>query len=162
MTWIDYAIIAIAVASAAFGYWRGFVKEALSLVTWLLAILLAWQGAWLIEDRLGDWSSAPELRIWVARAILFVAVLIIGGVLTWALRGMIRGSGLSGTDRALGAIFGLARGVLFVGLLAILIEALEVDSREWWEQARLRPFSEQVADGILYYADLGKGYLEGV
>jgi membrane protein required for colicin V production len=92
MTWIDYAIIAICVGSAAFGYWRGFVKEAIAIATWLLAILLAWQGAWLIEDRLGEWSAAPELRIWVARAIIFVAVLIVGGVLAWLLRSLIRGA----------------------------------------------------------------------
>jgi len=161
MTWIDYAIIAICVASAAFGYWRGFVKEAISLATWLLAILLAWQGSWLIEDWLGDWESAPELRVWVARAIIFIVVLIIGGVLAWMLRTLIRGTGLSSTDRSLGTIFGLARGVLLVGLLAILIEAIDVGGRDWWAGAKLRPFSEQVAEGILYYADLGSRYFEG-
>ena len=161
MTWIDYAIIAICVASAAFGYWRGFVKEAIALATWLLAILLAWQGAWLIEDRLGDWESAPELRVWAARAIIFVAVLVIGGVLAWMLRTLIRGTGLSSTDRSLGTIFGCARGVLLVGLLAILVDAVDVAGRDWWAGARLRPFSEQVAEGILYYADLGSRYFEG-
>ena len=161
MTWIDYAIIAICVASAAFGYWRGFVKEAIALATWLLAILLAWQGAWLIEDRLGDWESAPELRVWAARAIIFVAVLVIGGVLAWMLRTLIRGTGLSSTDRSLGTIFGFARGVLLVGLLAILIDAVDVGGRDWWTGAKLRPFSEQIAEGILYYADLGSRYFEG-
>jgi membrane protein required for colicin V production len=161
MTWIDYAIVAICVASAAFGYWRGFVKEAIALVTWLLAILLAWQGAWLLEERLGDWESAPELRVWVARAIIFVAVLVLGGVLAWMLRTLIRGTGLSSTDRSLGVIFGFARGVLLVGLLAILVEAVDVGARDWWVGAKLRPFSEQVAEGILYYADLGSRYFEG-
>jgi membrane protein required for colicin V production len=161
MTWIDYAIVAICVASAAFGAWRGFAKEAISLATWLLAILLAWQGAWLIEERLGDWSAAPELRVWAARAILFVGVLIIGGVLAWMMRSLIRGSGMSSTDRSLGALFGLARGVLIVGLLAILIDTVDVGHRSWWADAKLRPFSEQVADGILYYADLGSRYIEG-
>jgi membrane protein required for colicin V production len=161
MTWIDYAIVAICVASGVFGYWRGFVKEALALATWLLAILLAWQGAWLIEQRLGDWSAAPELRIWVARAIIFVAVLIIGGVLAWTLRTLIRSSGLSSTDRSLGVIFGLARGVLLIGLLAILVDAVDIDGESWWSGAKLRPFSEQVAEGILYYAALGTRYFEG-
>jgi membrane protein required for colicin V production len=160
MTWIDYAIVAICVASGAFGYWRGFVKEAIALVTWLLAILLAWQGAWLIEDRLGEWSAAPELRIWAARAIIFIAVLIIGGLLAWLLRALIRSSGLSSTDRSLGVVFGLARGILLIGLVAILVDAVDVAGESWWAGARLRPFSEQVAEGILYYADLGSRYFE--
>jgi membrane protein required for colicin V production len=162
MTWIDYAIIAICVASAAFGFWRGFVKEAIAIVTWLLAIVLAWQGAWLVEERLGEWSAAPELRVWAARAIIFIGVLILGGLLAWTMRALIRKSGLSSTDRSLGAFFGLARGALLVGLLAIVIDVAELETESWWADARLRSVSEQVAEGIRYYAGLGRRYLDGV
>jgi membrane protein required for colicin V production len=160
VSWIDYVVVAIAVASAAFGYWRGFVKEAIALMTWLVAILLAWQGAWLVEDRLGEWTAAPELRVWAARAIIFIAVLIVGGLLSWLMRTLIRKTGLSGTDRSLGAIFGLARGVLLVGLLAIVIDLADLETESWWSGARLRPFCEQVAEGIIYYAGLGREYLD--
>lgn len=160
MSWIDYVVLAIGVASAAFGFWRGFVKEAIALMTWLVAIVLAWQAAWLVEDRLGEWTAAPELRIWAARAIIFVAVLIVGGLLSWLMRALIRKSGLSGTDRSLGAIFGLARGVLLVGLVAIVIDLADLETETWWSEARLRPFCEQVAEGIIYYAGLGRQYLD--
>ena len=160
MSWIDYAIIAICIASAAFGFWRGFVKEAIALVTWLLAIVLAWQGSWIVEGRLGEWTAAPELRVWAARAIIFVAVLIVGGLLAWLMRSLIRRTGLSGTDRSLGGLFGLARGVILVGLLAILIDLFDMETETWWDEARLRPFSEQVAEGIKYYAGLGRRYFD--
>jgi membrane protein required for colicin V production len=160
MTWIDFAMVAICVASAAFGFWRGFVKEAVSLATWLLALLLAWQAAWMIEERLGEWTAAPELRIWAARAIIFIAVLIIGGLIAWALRALIRSTGLSSTDRSLGALFGVARGALLVGLLAMLIDLAGLADETWWDEARLRPAGEQIAEGIKYYAGLGRSYLE--
>lgn len=160
MSWIDYAIIAIFVASAAFGYWRGFVKEAIALVTWLLAIILAWQGAWLVEGSLGEWDTAPELRVWAARAIIFVFVLIIGGLLAWLLRAVIRRTGLSSTDRSLGGFFGLARGALLVGLLAIFIDLVDLEDESWWADATLRPLSEHIAEGIFYYAGLGRRYLD--
>ena len=160
MSWIDYAIIAACLASAAFGYWRGFVKEAIALVTWLLAILLAWQGSWILEGHLGEWTAAPELRVWVARVIIFIAILIVGGLLAWSMRALIRRTGLSGTDRTLGAIFGLARGALLVGLFAIVVDLAGLRDEAWWAEARLRPFSEQVAEGIRYYADLGNRYIE--
>ena len=160
MSWIDYAIVVICVASAAFGFWRGFVKEAISLATWLIAIFLAWQASWLVEDRLGEWTAAPELRVWTARAIIFCVIMIVGGLISWMMRALIRSSGLSGTDRSLGGIFGLARGILLVGLLAIVIDLAELESETWWSGARLRPFCEQVAEGILYYAGLGRRYLE--
>ena len=161
MTWIDYAIVAICIASAAFGFWRGFVKEAIALVTWLLAILLAWQASWMVEPRLGEWTAAPELRIWAARAIIFIAVLVIGGLLAWLLRAVIRKSGLNSTDRSLGAIFGVLRGALLVGLLAIGIDLADLESEPWWADARLRPLSEQIAEGIVYYAGLGRRYIDG-
>jgi membrane protein required for colicin V production len=161
MTWIDYAIIAILIASAAFGFWRGFVKEAIAIATWLVAIFLAWQGAWLVEERLGEWNAAPELRIWAARAIIFIGVLILGGLLAWMLRALIRKTGLSSTDRSLGAFFGLARGALLVGLLAIVIDLTDLESEPWWEEARFRSVSEQIAEGILYYAGLGRRFLDG-
>ena len=160
MSWIDYVVVAIGVASAAFGFWRGFVKEAIALMTWLVAIVLAWQAAWLVEDRLGEWTAAPELRVWAARAIIFIAVLIVGGLLSWLMRALIRKSGLSGTDRSLGALFGLARGVLLVGLVAIVIDLADLETESWWGEARLRPFCEQVAEGIIYYAALGRQYLD--
>ncbi|MGD8341901.1 MAG: CvpA family protein [Gammaproteobacteria bacterium] len=161
MTWIDYAIVALCIASSAFGYWRGFVKEAIALVTWLLAILLAWQAAWMVEPRLGEWTAAPELRVWAARAIIFVAVLVIGGLLAWLLRAVIRKSGLSSTDRSLGAVFGVLRGALLVGLLAIVVDLADLQSESWWADAKLRPLSEQIAEGIVYYAGLGRRYIDG-
>ncbi len=161
MTWIDYAIVAICIASAAFGFWRGFVKEAIALATWLLAILLAWQAAWMVEPRLGEWTAAPELRIWAARAIIFAAVIVIGGLLAWLMRAVIRKTGLSSTDRSLGAVFGALRGVLLVGLLAIVVDIAELGSEAWWAEAKLRPISEQIAEGIIYYAGLGRRYLDG-
>jgi len=159
MNWADYAIIAICVASGAFGYWRGFVKEAIALVTWLLAIFLAWQGSWMVEGHLGEWTAAPELRIWAARALIFIAVLVVGGLLAWMLRALIRSTGLSGTDRSLGALFGLGRGVLLVGLVSIVVGLFDLTTESWWVDARLRRFSDQVAEGILYYAGLGGRYL---
>jgi membrane protein required for colicin V production len=159
MNWADYAIIAICVASAAFGYWRGFVKEAIALATWLLAIFLAWQGAWIVEGHLGEWTAAPELRIWAARALIFIAVLVVGGLLAWLLRALIRSTGLSGTDRSLGALFGLGRGVLLIGLVSIVVGLFDLTTESWWVDARLRRFSDQVAEGILYYAGLGGRYL---
>lgn len=159
MSWADYAILIICAASAAFGFWRGFAKEALSLVTWLAAIWLAWRFTWLVEPLLGTWVQAPELKVWMARVLIFVLVLIAGGLVAWIVRELIRSTGLSGTDRTLGGFFGFVRGVLIVGLLGIAMQLSGLDQDPWWQQSRLRPFSDRVADGIRHYATLGNAYL---
>lgn len=160
MNWVDGLILFIVGASAAFGVWRGFVKEALSLATWLAAIWFAWRFTFVVEPMLGDWVSAPELKIWAARAIIFVVVMVIGGLIAWLVRELVRQTGLSGTDRMLGSLFGLARGVLIFGLLVIAMQFSGLDQDPWWQQSRLRVFGERIADGIRYYAELGGNYLE--
>jgi membrane protein required for colicin V production len=155
VTWADFLIIGIWLASGAFGYWRGFTKEAIALASWLAAIWLAWRLGSAVEPLLGEWTAAPELRIWAARVVILVVVLAAGGLMAWFARTMIRHTGLSSTDRSLGAVFGVARGLLIVGLCAIGIQLLDIDGDSWWRDAKLRPLSDQIAEAIRYYAELG-------
>lgn len=152
-------MIAVCVGSAGFGFWRGFAQEALSIVTWLAAIWLAWRFAWMVEPLLGDWVVAPELKIWAARAVVFLAILIAGGLIAWFVRELVRRSALGSTDRILGSLFGFARGVLIIGLAVVVMQFAGLDQDPWWQEARLRPLGERVAGGIRYYAALGSNYL---
>ncbi len=159
MSWIDLLIIAVCVGSAGFGFWRGFAKEALSVGTWLIAIWLAWRFSWVVEPLLGEWVVAPELKIWAARLTIFIVVMIAGGIAAWLVRELIRASGLSGTDRTLGSLFGFARGVLIVGLGVIVLDYAGLASDPWWQEAKLRPTGDRIAAGIRYYAALGSDYI---
>jgi membrane protein required for colicin V production len=161
MTPVDYFILLVLVLSAGVGFWRGFVKESLSLLTLLVAIWVAWRFAGLIEPRLGNWAADPEVRIWIARVIVFVFALLLGSLASWAARQLIRHTGLSGVDRMLGAGFGLARGVLIVGLFVLVLDFFDLDQDAWWQSARFRPYAEQVATAVKKYAELGTRYVQG-
>jgi membrane protein required for colicin V production len=160
MTPIDYGIVFVAVVSTLIGVWRGFTTEALSLVALLAAIGFAWTFAESLAPSLGSWAEAPEVRLWVARFIIFVLLLVIGSLASWVARKLIRGTGLSGLDRTLGAAFGLLRAAVLLGLAVIVLEFAEVDREPWWQQARLRPYAERVAEAVKYYAELGTRYLQ--
>lgn len=99
MSWVDLVIVTGCFASAAFGAMRGFARETLSLVTWIAAIWIAWNFSWVVTWFLGDWAAAPELKVWVGRAIVFVIILVAGGIAGQMVGSLIRHSGLSGTDR---------------------------------------------------------------
>ncbi len=161
MTPVDYIILLVLVVSAGVGLWRGFVKEALSLLTLLVAIWLAWRFAALVEPKLGNWAADQEVRIWIARGIIFALALVLGGLVSWAARQLIRHTGLTGVDRLLGAAFGFARGVLIVGLLVLALDFLDLDQDGWWQTARFRPYAEQVAAAVKKYAELGTRYVQG-
>jgi membrane protein required for colicin V production len=160
MTSVDYVILLLTLASVAIGAWRGFTTEAMSLVTLLAAVALAWLFAPQIEPMLGDWSSAAEVRLWAARVVIFVAVLIVGGLLSWVARKLVRTSGLTGLDRGLGGAFGLLRAGVFLGLAVLVIRFMELDAEPWWRDATLRPYAERIADTVKYYAELGTQYLQ--
>ena len=161
MTPVDYLIVLLCVLSAGIGVWRGFVKEALSLLTLLAAVWLAWRFAAILAPRLGNWAADAEVRIWTARVIVFAIAIAVGAVVSWLARQLIRHTGLSGMDRLLGGAFGLARGVLIVGLLVIVLDFLELDQDGWWQSARFRPYAEQVAAAVKKYAELGTRYVQG-
>ena len=77
---------------------------------------------------LGEWVVAPELQIWAARVFIFIVVMIVGGIVAWLVREIVRASGLSGTDRVLGSMFGFGRGALIVGLAVIVLEYAGLDA----------------------------------
>jgi len=160
MTPPDYVILFLCVASALVGVWRGFTKEALSMIALLAAIWLAWAFAGQVEPMLGEWAGAPEVRVWAARVIVFVAVLVLGGVISYLARKLVQHTGMSGLDRLLGGFFGLLRAAVLVGLAVIVLEFAGLDQDPWWREARLRPYAEQVAAAVKYYAELGTRYLQ--
>jgi membrane protein required for colicin V production len=160
MTPVDYLLVAVVLVSTLVGFWRGFTTEALSLLTLLAAVGLAWTFATALAPGLGGVAEAGEVRLWVARVIIFVAVLIVGGLVSWLARKLVRQTGLSGLDRVLGAAFGVLRAAVLIGLGVIVLEFAEVDQESWWQEARLRPYAERVAEAVKYYAELGSRYLE--
>ena len=160
MTSVDSVILVLALLSVLIGVWRGFTTEALSLLTLLAAIGLAWLFAPGIEPQLGDWASAGEVRIWAARLIIFVVVLALGGLAQWLARKLVRHTGLSGIDRTLGAIFGFLRAAVVLGLAVLVLQFTELDQEPWWQDARLRPYAEYAALVVKKYAELGTRYLQ--
>src|SRR5215212_1935052 len=82
MNTVDYMLIAIVVISVVIGALRGFLREAVSLVTWVVAFVLAWQFGSTLAPHLGAWlAQYPGPLTWTARGIIFIAVLLIGAVI---------------------------------------------------------------------------------
>jgi membrane protein required for colicin V production len=161
MTPADYVMLFLCVASAVIGLWRGFTAEALSLLTLLVAIWLAWAFAGRVEPLLGQWAGAPpEVRIWAARVIVFVLASLAGGLISWLARKLIRHTGLSGLDRLLGAGFGLLRAVVLIGLAVIVMQFLGLEQERWWQESRLKPYADRAAAAVKYYAEIGNRYLQ--
>lgn len=148
MNWADYGILAILVLSALVGLLRGFTREFFGLATWVLAIALCvWFGRDAVQW-LAPHIATPVLRTAAAYGGLFLAGLLVGGVITAVLVARIRRSAFSSADRTMGAGIGLIRGVLVVGVAVLVARTMELNREPWWQQAALLAPGEVVADGI--------------
>ncbi|MFJ3521267.1 CvpA family protein [Pseudomonas sp. NPDC090203] len=143
---VDWAIIAIVVISALISLKRGFVKEALSLLTWIIAGAVAWMFGGSLAQYLVNYIETPSARVIAGCTILFVATLLVGAMVNFLIGELIRVTGLSGTDRFLGMVFGAARGGLLVVVAVGLLSLGPVQQDQWWQQSRLLPQFVMVAD----------------
>lgn len=144
--WIDWVIIAIIALSGLMSLKRGFVKEALSLVTWIVAGIVAWMFGGALSPHLAEYIATPSARVIAACALLFVVTLLVGALVNHLLGELIRVTGLSGTDRFLGIVFGAARGALLVVVLVGLLSLGPVQQDVWWHDSVLIPHFLMVAD----------------
>lgn len=145
-TWVDWAILAVIAISALISLSRGFVKEALSLLTWIIAGAVAWMFGGALAQYLESYIETPSARVIAGCAILFVATLLVGAMVNYLIGELIRVTGLSGTDRFLGMVFGAARGGLLVVVAVGLLSLGPVQQDSWWQQSRLVPQFLLVAD----------------
>lgn len=139
LTVFDYAVLAIVAASILLGAWRGLVSEVLALAAWVAALLAGRALAPEMAPVFGEWLQEPALQYAAAFVAIVAAVLVAVALLRLALSKLLRAIGLGPLDRFLGAVFGVARGVLVV-LLCVLIGGLTVlPQQTWWRQAWLAP-----------------------
>jgi membrane protein required for colicin V production len=144
MSSLDLALVAVIALSALAGVLRGLVREALSLAVWIGAAWVALRHGETGAALLGDLVASPELRLWAGRLLTFVVLVFAGSLLTWVVGYLIRHSALTGTDRLLGLLFGVARGVLVVGLAALALQAGGFATEPWWRQSKLLPYAAAV------------------
>ncbi len=137
MTVFDYAILAIIALSAIISVVRGFVREALSLAGWVLAFWLALSFTRDLARLLEDYVSVPSARFAIAFFVLLLLTLLLTGLVNFLAGQLVDKTGLSGTDRALGVVFGIARGAVMVAILVLLAGFTALPRDVWWTESLL-------------------------
>ncbi len=135
MTWLDYAVIGVIVASVGWGIWRGLVREIMSLAGWVIAFLAANLFAAPLAEALPRAISRPEWRTFVAFILIFLVVLVITTLGAVWLSKLVHSVGLGSLDRVLGALFGLLRGLLVVLAFAIAAGLTGFPHRPIWKES---------------------------
>ncbi len=135
LIWIDWIIIAVIAISTLISLKRGFVREALSLASWITAFIIARTFHAHLETVLSNLIHHPLGRQVAAFAALFIATLVVGAVISNMMARLIQITGLTATDRALGMVFGLLRGVIVVVVAIAVLRYTSVARDNWWRQS---------------------------
>jgi membrane protein required for colicin V production len=134
---VDWILLGVLLASLVLGFWRGLVYEVLSLAGWLAAFIVA---QWLALDAV-PWlpflqSAAPQIQYAVAFAAVFVATLFAAGLVSWLIKKLVDTVGLRPIDRSLGAVFGLARGLILLLAFSVLLKLFGMGEQSWWTEGQ--------------------------
>ena len=158
----DWVIVGILTVSTLISLVRGFVKEAMSLVIWVAGFAIAMNLKEPVAELLVNFIGLASLRQLAAWGLLFVGTLLLGSMINYLLGKLVSSTGLSGTDRMLGLIFGVFRGLLIVlALVIILPKALPVDQDTWWQASALIPVFQSFADWGTETAAAVKDFIMG-
>jgi membrane protein required for colicin V production len=146
MNWFDYLLILLVTFSVIAGLMRGLLREAIGLITWLVAVWTAFHYSERVEPYLGGLLTNDALRPWAARLLIFLVVLLLGTTLGVLIGHVVRVSVFSGADRFWGALFGLLRGFVVVAAFVILCHGLRMQTEPWWRGSVLAPYAEHAAN----------------
>ena len=136
MDWPDYAILAVIMVSVVVGALRGFIKEVFSLLVWAAAFLVAYYFAGDVADLMENAVTLPSARTAMGFSGLFIAVLLLGGLINYLLGRLVETTGLSGTDRLLGGVFGAARGLVLIIAVLLVCGFTPIPGDPWWKESK--------------------------
>lgn len=139
MNWIDFSIIGVIFASMILGMLRGFVKEIISLMTWVAAFFVASLFANKLAIMFAGANAEPSsVTIAFSFGLLFLATMLAGRIIGFVFSSAINAGGiLSAGDRLFGAIFGLARGFIFTLAVVFIVQLTAFGSDTAWHESHL-------------------------
>ena len=145
INWLDIVILTTIAISALISLFRGFIREAFSLAVWVMAFWLSWSFFRALAVNMENMITTPSVRLGVAFAALMVLSLLVGGLLNYLIIQLVSKTGLSGSDRFIGMIFGAARGVLVIAVLVLVAGLTSFPADPWWRESTLIPYFQELA-----------------
>lgn len=148
MVALDWIFAAVLLASMLIGAWRGLVFEVLSLIGWVASFFVA---QWFAEDMaalLPMGQSAEALRYAAGFVVVFVGAVFACGLLTWLAKKLVDAIGLRPADRALGALFGVLRGMVLLLAAAVVAGLTPMGDAGWWQESQGAPILAEVLRGL--------------
>ncbi|MEQ1790346.1 MAG: CvpA family protein, partial [Rickettsiales bacterium] len=160
LNYLDMAVIAIMLLSAIFAFFRGFVREILSLVAWIGAAYITIQFFPSFSESLQPHFKEDKTAAGCAILVLYIGSLIGFAIINrFIIKILKSGSGVGWVDNMLGLVFGTLRGafIISLGFFIISVAIPENIHPQWFIDAKTRPYAEE---GALILAKIAPDYMK--
>ena len=156
--WVDLLMAAVLLASLLLGVWRGLVFEVLSILGWVVAYVACPYVAPVLTGFMPEERMGPAMIHVASLVIAFMLILVLWGLGAKLVRALIQATPLSVIDRALGAGFGVLRGVLLCLLLVLVVSMTPAVASSTWQASKVAPWLEALLHGMrpVLPDDMGK------
>jgi membrane protein required for colicin V production len=150
MSGFDFIIAIVFLVSILVGIMRGFIKEALSVTSWIVAIWLGSTFCHEAGDFIAQYFNIPNLtfRVWAGFTVVFVSTLFIFAFITYVITKLLVRGPIKSTDRVLGIASGAARAGLIVAALLMVARGFGMEESDWWQNSKYLPNFLPIADYI--------------
>ena len=148
MAILDWIFAGILMLSLLLGVWRGLVYEVLSLAVWVGAFVVAQLFAPVVADNLPMAGATEVIRYAAGFVLVFVVAVFAGMLLVWLVSKLFQAAGLRPADRALGAVFGLMRGLVVLMVLVVLVAMTPLKTQSWWQDSVTAPWVMVAVKGL--------------
>ncbi|MGC6404261.1 MAG: CvpA family protein [Candidatus Comchoanobacterales bacterium] len=164
-SWFDWLLFSGVFFSMVLGLWRGFVRESLAIVAWVLGVMLVLNYVDDVSSLLASWIHVASIRLIISGLLLlimmFVCVQLVKKMMLW----IVEKAGIKSLDRVLGGGFGVARGVMIGLLVTVLTARVGFADEAWWSKSVVVPMMVKLNDKIVDYlpshlVDTWKSYIQ--
>jgi membrane protein required for colicin V production len=155
ITYLDAALIAVCFISGLLAMYRGFAREMLSIVSWVVAaaavlyfVIYHKPFAQEMAQQMGTQVAVAQI---VVGAVIFLIVLIVVHLITARISDAILDSRIGMVDRVLGFLFGVARGFILIVIPYMFYEAFFPDPNQhfpWVREAKSLPYIKATGDTV--------------
>lgn len=148
MPLIDIIIIAFFAISILIGVYRGFVKEVLSVTSWVLAAVIAFKFGEQASVYVKPYIKQEPLDLAVAYVAVFLLTLIAFSVISHIISQIFNSSGMTGFDRSLGSLFGALRAAIVIAILIMVGRFMALDNQQWWLDSGFLDYFEPLVEWL--------------
>jgi len=142
----DYLLLAITGFSMVLSLWRGFVREIISLIGLVAAFIIAGRASGMAADLVHGWIPNSTVANLAGFGLVFVSVMLVVALIGSLIRKLVDMADLTASDRTLGMIFGLTRGLLLIGLFFLIFTTYAKLDKPWLKNSVITPYAVQLGD----------------